>query len=357
MDQAPRLWFITLGLAITSSASAAVTFDWAVVGNARNAGELSGAGTGAFGPDKVVGAVPYNYAISKTEVTNAQYTEFLNAVDPTGANLLGLFNDTGFLGGMPGNFGGIEKTGTVDGARYIAQPGRDLNPVTFVSFFDAMRFTNWLHNGQGSGDTETGAYTIGNGVTEVRSANARYWIPSEDEWYKAGYHDASAGTDGVYFDYATGSDSPPVSDQPGDNPSAVNYYNDDGVANGFNDGHAVSGSISFPTSTNPFTDVGAYTAAVSPYGTFDQSGNVGEWNEAVIESAVFNATFRGLRGGAWGDDPIGLRAGGRFSLLPSSEGRGVGFRIATVPEPSTLALAAIGAVVAGRRRGCLWCRK
>ncbi|MEM9724784.1 MAG: helix-turn-helix domain-containing protein, partial [Pseudomonadota bacterium] len=30
--------------------------------------------------------------------------------------------------------------------------------------------------------------------------NARYWITSEDEWYKAAYHNALAGTAGVYFD-------------------------------------------------------------------------------------------------------------------------------------------------------------
>jgi hypothetical protein len=42
-------------------------------------------------------------------------------------------------------------------------------PVNYVSFFDAMRFINWLHNGEGSGDTETSAYTIGNGLNEVRS--------------------------------------------------------------------------------------------------------------------------------------------------------------------------------------------
>ncbi len=64
--------------------------------------------------------------------------------------------------------------------------------MNYVSFFDAMRFTNWLHNGQGSGDTESGAYTIGSGTDEVRSANAKYWIPSEDEWYKAAYYDPNS---------------------------------------------------------------------------------------------------------------------------------------------------------------------
>jgi len=311
-------------VAALPAAADTVSFDWAHVGNAGNAPDP---GTG-------FGAVSYNYAISKTEVTNAQYTAFLNAVDPTGANALALYN-----GSMAGNFGGIElQAGNADGSKYVAQAGREQNPVTYVSFFDAMRFTNWLHNGQGAGDTEAGAYTIGSGVDEVRSPGAKFWLPSEDEWYKAAYHDASAGTAGVYFDYATGSDAEPISDQPGDNPAAVNYLNNDNVANGFNDGYAVSGSTSFPSSTNPFTDVGAYTGAASPYGTFDQNGNVLEWNEAVI-----SAPFRGLRGGSWNDFSGSLRADSRYGNNPTIEFADVGFRVATVPEPSTVLMGAMAA--------------
>ena len=159
-----RNFMITLLLAALCCAPVhAVTFDWATVGNAGNAAD----------PETGFGAVSYNYAISKTEVTNAQYTAFLNAVDPTGTNALALYN-----GSMAGNFGGIElQAGNADGSKYVAQAGREQNPVTFVSFFDAMRFTNWLHNGQGSGDTETGAYTIGNGLNEVRSADAKLLDP------------------------------------------------------------------------------------------------------------------------------------------------------------------------------------
>ncbi|MEN1681367.1 MAG: SUMF1/EgtB/PvdO family nonheme iron enzyme [Planctomycetota bacterium] len=326
----PALLLLAAAAALPAAAGT-VSFDFAPVGNAGNAADPD---TGGFG------AVSYNYAISKTEVTNAQYTAFLNAVDPTGANALALYNTD-----MAGNFGGIENTGTTGGARYVVQTGREQNPVTYVSFFDAMRFTNWLHNGQGGGGTETGAYTIGSGVDEVRLADARYWIPSEDEWYKAAYHDASAGTAGVYFDYATGSDMIPVSDQPGDDPSAVNYFSDDGIANGFDDGFAVSGSRSLG-STNPFTGVGAYTDAASPYGTFDQNGNVLEWNEVVVSSA-----FRGFRGGSWSTDFGFLRSNGRLDISPTFEDSNVGFRVATVPEPSSMlmwALAAMGCMV--RRR-------
>lgn len=327
MKPTATLTIAILALTAVTAISAPVTFDWAHVGNAGNADDIHGAG---------YGGVDYAYRISKHEVTNSQYTTFLNAVDPAGANSLGLYSAN-----MASNYGGIENIGVTDGSRYVVKIGREQNPVTYVSFIDAMRFTNWLHNGQGTGDTETGAYAIDSGANELRSTSARYWIPSEDEWYKAAYHDAAAGTAGVYFDYATGSDTIPVSDQPWDNPAAVNYRNDDGISNGWNDGYAVSGSNS--VGANPLTDVGAYTSGASPYGTFDQNGNVWEWNEAVV-----NSSFRGLRGGSWYYYSFDLRAVFRSDFYPAYESSVIGFRVAMVPEPSAIlvgALAMVGMLV------------
>src|SRR5207244_1500322 len=96
--------------------------------------------------------------------------------------------------------GGITfVTGNPTGSKYVVKAGRGNNPVVYVSFFDAMRFTNWLENGQptnGSG-TETGTYTVGTGISEVRSLGAQFFIPSENEWYKAAYHK----NDGVTGNY------------------------------------------------------------------------------------------------------------------------------------------------------------
>ena len=68
-------------------------------------------------------------------------------------------------------------------------------PVNYVSFWDAARFANWLHNGQptgpqGPGTTEGGAYhDVGNQTLFGRNAGAKFFIPTENEWYKAAYHD------------------------------------------------------------------------------------------------------------------------------------------------------------------------
>jgi formylglycine-generating enzyme required for sulfatase activity len=313
--------------------ASAVTIDWVTVGNAGNAADPLNSGT-----IPGIGAVGYEYRISKHEVTNAQYTEFLNAVDPTGANALGLFknNMAGFLGGI------VLQAGNADGSNYVAKDGRENNPVNWVSWLDSARFTNWLHSGQpsGGGGTETGAYTINNGLTETRAPGANYFLPSEDEWYKAAYHDASVGMAGHYFLYATGSNSEPISDQPGvhrdDNRAAANYFNDDGLANGYNDGYAVSGSTS-PISTNPFTDVGAYTDAASPYGTFDQNGNVWEWNETQVTSSSRGA--RGASAVEFALDASNLRSSLRNDIVPTIEAVSVGFRVASpvgAPSPASL---------------------
>jgi sulfatase modifying factor 1 len=309
----------------------AVTFDWATIGNPGNAADDTG-----------FGAVDYTYRISKHEVTNAQYAEFLNAVDPTGANAnLGGSDGLLYNSSMSSDArGGINVNGgAANGSKYEIKSGRDNNPVVFVSFFDAMRFTNWLHNGQGSGSTESGVYTIGSGTNEVRSASAKYWIPSEDEWYKAAYYDPS----GVYYDYPTGTDTVPYSDNPSslntpDDTNVANFYKNDSIANGYDDGFAVTGSTSFVSSQNYLTDVGAYSSATSPYGTFDQGGNVWEWNEAVISSS-----FRGLRGGSFNGLDYFLHADGRYFVNPTGGSIIVGFRVATVPEPSTVLLGALAA--------------
>ena len=187
----------------TGNVLAEVTFDWATVGNPGNGGHVE-PGDGTFG------AVSDIYRISKYEVTNAQYAEFLNAVDPRGENRWALYKysmSTSVSGGIEYN------RDAANGSKFQIKSGHDNNPVNFVSFFDAIRFTNWLQNGQGSGSTESGVYTIGNGVNETRNPGATYFIPDDNEWYKAAYH-KNDGVTANYWEYPTSTDAEPYSDQP-----------------------------------------------------------------------------------------------------------------------------------------------
>jgi formylglycine-generating enzyme required for sulfatase activity len=316
----PRLLALLLAAPLTALAgpAAAVTIDWVLVGDPGNAADTA---TNCYAAD--CGSVGYEYSISRYEVTNAQYAEFLNA--KAASDPLELYDTrmgTGFYGDAQG---GITRSGSSGSYTYAVKPGFADKPVNFVSFYDSLRFTNWLNNGQGSADTETGAYTLlggtvtpSNGSTVVRNPGANIFLPSENEWYKAAYFNGT-----TYLDYPAGTDTQTVCAAAGATANTANC-------------HTVVGNV---------TDVGAYTGSASPYGTFDQGGNVGEWNEWMPLTP-------GVRGGEWVTGAAALAASDRVGTLPSFEIGFIGFRVASlVPEPDGSLLAMLGlAGLAARRR-------
>jgi formylglycine-generating enzyme len=167
----PRLLSLALPLALTVSAHAVVTIDYVTVGDAGNANDTTG-----------FGGVAYTYQIGKYEVTNAQYAEFLNAKAASDPN--GLYNAR--MGSDV--WGGITQNGSSGSFTYAVKTNMGDKPVNYVSFSDAMRFTNWINNGQGSSSTESGAYDMTvSASTVLHSTLASVWLPTEDEWYKAAY--------------------------------------------------------------------------------------------------------------------------------------------------------------------------
>ena len=215
--------------------------------------------------------------------------------------------------------------------------------MNYVCYWDACRFTNWLDNGQptgaqGVGTTETGAYTLNgyDGRTIQRNAGWTWAVTSEDEWYKAAWH-KNDGVTGNYFDYPTSSNTAPGRDLADASGNNANYYDGDG---------------SIPIDPRYYTTVvGEFQDSDSPYGTFDQGGNVWEWTEAVIIVDGSHAD-RVARGTSAYMDVDSLRPPPRDGCGPgsASESPGLGFRVSEVPEPATLALPALGGPALLRHR-------
>lgn len=251
------------------------------------------------GQPSPAGSVPYEYRIGKYEISE-QMIEKANA-----------------LGGL-----GITKD----------TRGPD-KPATNVSWFEAARFVNWLNTSAGF----TPAYKFDAGGSFqlwqsldpgydpnnlFRNQRAIYFLSSADEWYKAAYYDPASG---VYWDYPTGSNAPPIA-----------------VTSGTTAGTAVYHQA---LSAGPANIMQA--GGLSPHGTMAQGGNVEEWEETEFDLLNDNiSALRGRRGGYWDaffpDVSSLLRNGG----MPQTGHFGIGFRVASiVPEPSSVLLVLTGLVI------------
>lgn len=298
------------------------SLEFVYVGDPGNADDIHDSG---------YGGVAHDYSIGKFEITTGQYVEFLNAVAATDSYNL-------YITAMSNNSPGckIQRHGESGSYTYSVAPDRVNRPVNYVSWGGAARFANWLENGQPVGmqdatTTEDGSYTLNGAITNEalaavsRNEGARFVIPTEDEWYKAAYYDPSGD---IYYDYPTGTNAAPsnllVDPDPGNNanfeePMLPPYYT---------------------------TEVGEYENSASPYGTFDQGGNLWEWTETSVTNYS-----RDIRGGAIGWELRCLSS--EYEYFNNGAGEysyTIGFRVAQIPEPATLSLLVLGGVAMLRRR-------
>jgi formylglycine-generating enzyme required for sulfatase activity len=257
------------------------TIDFVNIGNAGNAADTTG-----------YGAVPYEYRVGTYEITQDAIAK---------ATASGMVN-------------------------VAAGPWTGSQPAADISWYEAAAFVNWLNTSTGNGAaynlTFSGSWSMtlwsseqawtAGGTNLYRNKDAFYFLPSENEWYKAAYYNPGGSN---YFLYPTGSDTAPTA-----------------VASGTNAGTAVyDGVASFPAIVDS-------AGGLSPYGTMGQGGNVFEWNESAFDgSNSLSSEDRAFRGGDWG--PVNyLRSSSRGVVGPTGEIIAIGFRVASVPEPSTAVL-------------------
>jgi sulfatase modifying factor 1 len=295
-----------------------IVIDLVTVGDAGNAADAE---TG-------FGGVGYDYGIARTGITVGQYVTFLNAVaksDPRGLYHPAMTTEL--------SVAGITRVGRRGHYAYsvMNNDGSAVDrPITYVSWFDAARFANWMANGQPSGrqnprTTENGAYDLrkaGRGTAVPRNTinpNTRtapqFFLPTENEWYKAAYFAPDKGGTPGYFAYATQQDVAPTNNPAATSGPIANYL--------MAAVYTVTQSAVFSPTQNYLTDVGAFSSSGSHYGTLDQNGNVYQWNDLTGTAG----TFRGLRGGFWAGGPITLLKSTFTQVTATREANDTGFRL------------------------------
>ena len=271
------------------SGANAFSMDFVTIGNPNNVADTTGAPNPA-------GSVAYTYNLGKYEVSRGQIDK-ANAAGSLGITMYDLRSHGG---------NGVNR------------------PATGLSWNEAGRYVNWLNTSTGG----TAAYKFSGSTFQLWSAGdagynasnmfrnslAKYWLPSSNEWYKAAY----GNPNGTWNNYPTGSDSVPTA-----------------VAGGTAANTAVHGPLIGPAD---ITSAGG----LSPCGTMGQGGNAWEWNETAFDGSNNTADeTREFRGGGWGSS-YALVASFRLGDNPSGGGNVIGFRVASVPEPSAGLLVVLG---------------
>ena len=320
-------------------------FDWAVIGDINNPA-MDGADIDYSMRGR--GSVGYRYRISKNEVTTAQWLEFVNSYS-TQSDKMRWFGAPSFWGAR------LDSSYSGPGNRWVLRTdveNASRLPVFSISWRDAARYVNWLHNGKGTslsaianGAYDTSTFTEqddGDFITfndqRTRSAGARFWIPSLDEWVKAAHYEPRNldGTGGRWWRYVDGGEDILVPGLPEDG------------------GQTTVGMEAFSNGEWIFDKpLGMYEDVVSPWGLLDVSGGASEWTEE-IEGIGGRAEHRVYDGGPAGGWPGQIDRLDEWNFASPFHAPLTGLRIAsTVPSPGPLGgLLAASSTLLRRRKRC-----
>jgi formylglycine-generating enzyme required for sulfatase activity len=237
------------------------------------------------------------FQMSKYEVTNAQYTAYLNAAMAAG------------------------QIQVVKGVVYTISDSSRSQP-----YFDTVTINSYsqieYNQGQFTVRSRDGKSMADHSVVQVRWYGAKafcdyygYRLPTEAEWEYAargGYHDP-------YYRYPWGSNTIDC--------TKANYYNGSNCCNPLN------------LTSYPYTSPVGYYGAQGAYGLCDMSGNVWEWCQDWYDEDYYSVspaknpagpatgTFRVVRGGCWYFFDYYCRVADRVRMIPEARGDLVGFRV------------------------------
>jgi formylglycine-generating enzyme required for sulfatase activity len=264
-----------------------------------------------------------DYRIGKFEITNDQWDKFKAAY------------------------------GTVTGGSLDSHWTGSSVPTNSVNWYEAAQFVNYLNTSTGyqsaykfAGTQGTSNYTFDiwnasdagyNPSNPYRNSNAFYFMPTEDEWVKAAYWNGTS--------LQTHATKPGESLTQGNGISGTgwNYY-----------------TTQFATNPAGPWVVGSGSEELN--GTFDMMGNIIEWMEGQYHSEDYSSdSHRIVRGGAYNNEkePFGSLYDGYDTLessfriwdcYPYGEYYTIGFRVASVPEPCSLALLFFGGLTLRYRK-------
>jgi hypothetical protein len=244
-------------------------YQFTTVGEPGNRPDADHHGQGKYG------AVANRFRIAQRQVSHIDYARFLNSVARQEQG--GLYHPRMGIGP-----GAIRRVGHPGNYRYLLRVDEPPTPVTHVSWFDAVRYCNWLHHGQKDAPEllQTGAYELASAPV-TRSKAAKFFLPSENEWYKSAYYvDEEHRSDGAAYT------------------------------------HFKLGDVNRPIITRADTDL------TSPWGMRGYADSIWEWTDTQV-----GRLHRSIRSAAWflGNN---TQAAGHFYSNPEIEYPSIGIRLA-----------------------------
>jgi formylglycine-generating enzyme required for sulfatase activity/Tol biopolymer transport system component len=246
-----------------------------------------------------------SFYMSRYEITNQQYCDFLNNV-----NSEGLIEVSG--GVVYPNGGGNAYCDTTDSSSYSritwngsdfgVVSGKEDHPMVRVSWYGAVAYCDYYG----------------------------YRLPTEAEWEYAG----RGGEHSPYYRYPWGNTM---------NGSKANYLSS-------GDPHEGTPPESTPVGYYDGGQIPTGTDMANGYGLYDMTGNVFEWCNDWYSETYYqecddigrvdnpegpaSGTYRVLRGGSWGDSVDGCRVAYHGHNYPNRLDYYYGFRVASLPEPA-----------------------